>query len=582
MTRVVGTIDYGRSNGISAWRINADPDVMMRLKRLIPGVKRTAQAGLIISDTEQMAIELEWIQHRWTFEMDDAARALLRSRAKAATDREQLVEGVLSGTATYTRGGDWLTSELPLRDYQRTATDLVRSAGAALIVDELGLGKTLMSLALLEDPAARPAIAVTLTGLPRQWLRELAKFYPTLTGYEIKTTMPDKELHKFTDADGNLAVDLVVVNYSKLWAWAPVLADHVHTVIFDEIQELRRNESLKYEAAQHLVSRGGMVTGLSATPVYNFGGEMYSIMNIIRPGCLGTREEFLREWSNAGFVNDTNGKIRIKNPEALRARLKSQGMFLRRTREDVGINLPAIEVIEQEVPSDEKLLNELSGNAIEMARLILSQDSTNTQKWQSAGELDWRLRQATGVSKAPFVADFVRLILESQDKVLLFGWHRSVYDIWMERLKAFNPVLYTGTESAKQKGDAFEAFIHGDARILIMSLRSGAGLDGLQDVCSTLVFGELDWSPGVHRQAIGRLGRPGQKHGTLAYFCVSKDGSDPVILDVLNIKRMESDRLIEPEVNGGNATAQPAASNDHMKRLAESILQRAQPEAANA
>ena len=569
MTRTVGKI--GRSDfRPPAWVITAQPDVMMRLKRAIPGVKHHAST-LVVSDTEQMAQELEWVLTRWSFEMSGADREHLAARAAQAAERERMVEDVLAGTGGYRRGGDWLTSELPLRDYQRTATDLVRSAGASLIVDELGLGKTLTSLALLEDPAARPAVAVTLTGLPRQWLRELQKFYPTLTGYEVRTTKPEKELPRLVER-GELDVDLIVMSYSKLWAWAPVLAGQVNTIIFDEIQELRRADSLKYEAAQTLVSQGGFIAGLSATPVYNFGGEMFSIMNIIRPECLGTREEFLREWSSGAA--DHNGKVRVKNPEALRSHLKSQGLFLRRTREDVGISLPAIEVIEQEVPADQKKLDELSGNAIEMARLILSQDATNRERWHSAGELDWRLRQATGVSKAPFVADFVRLLLESQDKVLLFGWHRTVYDIWLERLSNHNPVLYTGLESAKQKAEAFQRFTEGDSRVLIMSLRSGAGLDGLQDVCSTLVFGELDWSPGVHRQAIGRLGRPGQKHGTLAYFCVTPDGSDPVILDTLNIKRMESDRLIEPEVNGGAALASPATSNDHMKRLAASLLER--------
>src|SRR5579884_3848269 len=43
-----------------------------------------------------------------------------------------------------------------------------------------------------------------------------------------------------------------------------------------------------------------------------------------------------------------------------------------------------------------------------------------------------------------------------------------------------------------------------------MSLRSGAGLDGLQEDCTVGVFGELDWSPEQHRQCIGRLDRDGQ------------------------------------------------------------------------
>ncbi|WP_099024368.1 SNF2-related protein [Mycolicibacterium palauense] len=546
---------------------------MIRLKRVIPGVRMNQAAALMVSDTEEMAQELEWLLSRWKFDMSDVDRDYLADRAASARAREELVQGVLAGVRA-PRGDEWIESALPLREYQRTAVDLVHATGATLVVDELGLGKTLMSLALLENPARRPAIAVTLTGLGGQWLRELGKFYPALRGYEVRTTKTEDELPKLLTEDGRLDYDLILVNFAKLAAWGPALADHVNTVIFDEIQELRRAETMKYEGAQVLISRGAVTVGLSATPIYNFGGEMYSVMNILRPGCLGTREEFLREWGGGSWTTESNGKVRIKNPEALRAHLKSLGLFLRRTREDVGIQLPAIETIEQQVPSDSRRLNELSGNAVEMARLILAQDATNSQKWTSAGQLDWQLRQATGVAKAPFVADFVRLLLESQDKVVLFGWHREVYGIWMERLKEHSPVLYTGTESPKQKAEAFQRFTTGDSRVLIMSLRSGAGLDGLQDVCSTLVFGELDWSPGVHRQAIGRLGRPGQKHGVLAYFCVTSDGSDPVILDTLNIKRMESDRLIEPEV-GTNATASPAQSDHHIKRLAAAVLEQA-------
>lgn len=552
------------------WIITAEPHVMMRLKRLLPGVRIEKADSLTVTATEEMAQEIEWVLQRWTFEMSDADRADLAAKAKAADERELLVDRIRAGTGFLTPGVGWLEPVFPLRDYQRLATDLIRTTGSTLIVDELGLGKTLMSLALLEDPAARPGVAVTLTGLPGQWLRELGKFYPQLTGIELKTTDPKKELRRICQGGEHVAYDLIVMNYAKLANLGSVLAPHVHTVIFDEIQELRRSQSFKYQGAQSLVSKGATVCGLSATPVYNFGGEMYSVMNVVKPGCLGGRDEFLREWSGQGFYNDADSKVRIKNPTALRSHLTRRGLFLRRTRADVGIQLPAIESIEQLVPSDSNILNELSGNAIEMARLILSADASNTAKWQTSAELDWKLRQATGVSKAPFVADFVRLLLSSQEKVLLLGWHRSVYDIWMERLKEFKPVMYTGTESANQKADAFQRFTKGNARVLVMSLRSGAGLDGLQEVCSTLVFGELDWSPGVHRQAIGRLGRPGQTNGVLAYFCVTKDGSDPVILDTLNIKSMESDKLIEPDMHNGTAT--PVEQPQHIKKLAESIL----------
>ncbi|MDI7181059.1 hypothetical protein QMO16_29155, partial [Klebsiella pneumoniae] len=67
------------------------------------------------------------------------------------------------------------------------------------------------------------------------------------------------------------------------------------------------------------------------------------------------------------------------------------------------------------------------------------------EKMRAAGEFDQLVRQATGVAKAPYVAEFVRLLLESGQQVLLFGWHREVYSIWREKLADYNPVMYTGT-----------------------------------------------------------------------------------------------------------------------------------------
>ena len=71
---------------------------------------------------------------------------------------------------------------------------------------------------------------------------------------------------------------------------------------------------------------------------------------------------------------------------------------------------------------------------------------------------------------------------------------------------------------------------------------------------STLVLGELDWSPGPHKQAIGRARRPGQTKRVRAYFCTTDHGSDPVMLETLDVKSMQSQGLIE---GGADCAAQP-------------------------
>lgn len=189
---------------------------------------------------------------------------------------------------------------------------------------------------------------------------------------------------------------------------------------------------------------------------------------------------------------------------------------------------------------------------------------------QAAGEFDRLLRQATGVAKAPYVAEFVRLLLESGQKVLLFGWHREVYSIWQEKLAAYNPVMYTGSESPNQKQAAKEAFIAGDSQVMLISLRSGAGIDGLQHVCSTAVFGELDWSPGVHEQCIGRVHRDGQTEPVMAYFLLSDSGSDPIVSDVLGVKREQIEGVRSP---GEHLVERLDVGENQLRALAQQFLQ---------
>jgi SNF2 family DNA or RNA helicase len=225
----------------------------------------------------------------------------------------------------------------------------------------------------------------------------------------------------------------------------------------------------------------------------------------------------------------------------------------------------------QEISSDLRTLHDIQSPAMELARFIVSDGpSGRGEKLQASQEFNTILRRATGIAKAPYVADFVRMIVETGEKVVLFGWHHAVYDIWMERLKDLHPRLFTGTESGKQKQDAVDDFTNGDCKVLIMSLRSGVGLDGLQYVCRIGVFGELDWSPKVHGQCGGRIDRPGQAKPVLLYFLTAVDGSDPVVLDVLGIKQDQSDGILDPDDTDEHGYLDSKGEN--VRKLAEAYL----------
>nr|WP_255633191.1 SNF2-related protein [Demequina sp. TTPB684] len=431
-----------------------------------------------------------------------------------------------------------------------------------IIGDELGLGKTLTGLLTVIDDDARPALVVPLTHLPRRWVTELNESLPMLTVEVAKKTKPPQHI-----IDGHLP-DVVVVPYSKLAGWAHALAGRVRTVLFDEVQDLRRGTvSDKGRAAAHVASEASFVVGLTATPVYNYGGEIHNLYDIIAPDVLGTREEFIREWGTQTY----GGHVLVREPAALGEYLRREGLLLARTRKEVGRELPQVVKVPHTVESDPAALTAITGDAARLAEVILAQGTTRQERFQAAGELDWKVRQATGIAKAPYVAEFVKMLLESEEKVALFGWHRAVWGIWRRELDAFRPVMYTGSESPAQKAAAEDAFIHGDARVLMMSLRSGAGVDGLQKVCSVAVFGELDWSPQIHEQGIGRFRRDGmdENNPVVAYFLTSDEGSDPPIMETLQIKRNQAEPIISPD---GKLLTNATVDTDRARSLARTVL----------
>jgi SNF2 family DNA or RNA helicase len=545
-----------------AWKIKCEPHVLLRLKRVFGRIAKHAHGTVTITDGDETARDVLWFLDRHPMSLADADRKRLEKRAARHDLRRRNIEEVLSDGYEPPA----FSLAVPARRYQRLAADLLLRSGGLLLADDVGLGKTASAICTFTDARCLPALVVTLAHLPRQWELEIGKFAPSLRVHAIKRTAP----YDLRDKQARFP-DVVVVNYHKLSGWADALAPHVKSVVFDEAQELRHDVSAKYAAARHVAETARFRIGLSATPIYNYGGEIFNVLDVLRPGALGVREEFVREWcgGNEAAV-DRGDRARIVEPRAFGTYAREQGLMLRRTRAEVGRELPALTKVPHHVDADPEALDRVGPSAAELARIILRQgEERRGQKMQASETLDAILRQATGIAKAPYVADFVRLLVESGERVVLYGWHREVYGIWRDRLRDLDPVMYTGSESSAQKDEARRKFVERASPVMLMSLRAGAGLDGLQHGSRTIVFGELDWSPGVHEQCIGRVHRDGQREPVVAYFLIAEHGSDPVMADVLGLKKQQIDGLRDPyadvveRLDGGGA---------NVKKLAEEYL----------
>lgn len=538
VTRTYGHLRWDERRG--SWSIDTlEPHVAIRLKAVFPRIALHRTAPFLFDDRTDVAADLHWFMQRYPLTMDDADRRLLSARVGANTRRQNVIESCFAP--------DYVPSDFPLkgtlRPYQAQAVDVLLKSRRLLVGDDVGLGKTLIAIGAMTRKEALPALAVVQTHLPQQWADQVEKFL----GVRVHMIMGTKP-YELPEAD------VYITKYSCVAGWADVYAERpFKLVVFDEVQELRRSGSQKYLACEVLSGAAEYVLGLSATPIYNYGEDIFNIMDLISQGSLGTREDFLREWTTR------NGKI-IKDPQALGTYLRESHLFMRRTRADVGRELPPVNKIVHTVGFDEEEVRRVEDIARMLAIKVM--EGEFVERGQAARELDIRVRMATGVSKAKYVADYVRVLLENKEPILLAGWHRDCYDIWNRELAEFSPVMYTGSETAKQKERAKAAFMAGESDLMMISLRSGVGLDGLQERSSILVLGELDWSPGVHEQLIGRLRRDGQSDQVTAIFLVSEAGSDPIMVNLLGLKASQATSIIDPL-----AGAQPQVADDTRIRL---------------
>lgn len=502
------------------------PHVSIRLKQLFPRISKTQVDCFTFPNDLEHCSDLDWFTSRYPLTISDADARALKKGKKAYTARKAELEQILLP--------DYKPKALPglkpacqPRLYQQQAADLAHATRTLLLGDDIGLGKTAATIMWLLNPACRPGLVVVDTHLQHQWKEKVEEF-SDLSAHIIKTSSP----YDLPESD------VYIITYGKLAGWVDLFKQRFFkSACWDEIGGLRKGrESVKGESSAVLACNVDFRLGLSATPVYNYGIEIFNIYDVLQCDVLGTRGEFLREWC----ANDKQ----VSDPSALGTYLREQKVFLRRTRAEVGRELPKVNTMVEDIDHDHRALKSIEEIARQLA--LRYEHGSFEEKGQAGRELDMLVRQATGISKARYIARYARMFLEDNIPIVLAGWHRAVYDIWLEELAEFSPALYTGTESPAQKKESTRRFLEGETNIVILSLRSGAGLDGLQSRCSVVLHGELDWSPKVHEQLTGRVDREGQVEPVLSIYLCSRDGSDPPIMELLGVKASQAAGITDP------------------------------------
>lgn len=526
---------------------DVEPHVVIRLKQLFPRIPKASAAPYVLPHDPPTCADLVWFTSRYPLRAEADALAALnagRDRFEARMSEAERIQAA-DYTPPLLAG---LKPGMALRQHQGAAVDLLALVGGLLVGDDVGEGKTYSAMGACLLPGALPATIVCDPHLQGQWAEAFADF-TTLTTHSIRGTRPY----------ALPATDVRIFRWTQLMGWADMF-DLIGSglVAFDETQELRTGtETGRGQAAMRLARSARYRLGLTATPIYGYGVEIYDVMRFLRPEVLGDRGEFQREWAPSGH---------IKDPKALGAFLREQHAMVRKRKASERVTR-----LVQVVDHDAEDLASIDAVARQLA--IRATTGSFTERGEATRQLDLLARQRTGIAKARGVAAVVRILVAAGTPVILAGWHREVYSIWLEALSDLKPAMYTGSESQAAKRREKARFLSGETDVFILSLRSGRGLNGLQARSQFVVFGELDWSPQVHHQVIGRLDREGSMvDGTdddiTALYLVAEDGSDPPMMELLGLKASESTGIVDPDL--GVSTVRNDGAG--LRRLVERYL----------
>lgn len=554
---VYGTLSYNRRS--RCWVVKGDPTVTEMCKRLFPGSAGSRRGEARFTAHRRVIGELCWLMLRYPLTVKLSDLSLWDKAVADARDYAIRREKAARMPTRATPPAGTFTGELMA--FQQEGLAFLLQHDRCLLADEMGLGKTVQALAWLASTGDFPAMVIPPAHLVRNWQEEAGRFL------RIDGRAPRIHVIRGLKPYDLPEADIYIMHYLLLRGWKEALPDlPLRAVIFDEIQELRHTGTEKYSAASILAEKCDQVVGLSGTPIYNRGGEIWNVINILDFHFLGDWESFSREWCS-GY-----GNAIVLKPDLLGAHLRREGLMLRRTKQEVLRELPPKRRLVQELDWNDKVYAKL------MEPILPKLIRWKTDATLTAGEraileesISQQARQATGVAKAPFVCQFVRALLEGGEKVLLFAHHHEVMDTYKKELHGFAPGFITGRETSAMKDKAVERFMSGKTDVLCISLRAASGLNLQRATC--VVFGELDWSPAVHSQAEDRAHRIGQEDSLLCYYLVSPQGSDAAMQEALGLKVSQFVGLMgDTPVSAQEAADSASQARKHVEQLVKLMV----------
>jgi SNF2 family DNA or RNA helicase len=443
--------------------------------------------------------------------------------------------------------------EVQQLEYQKQAClrALREMRGRGLLADEVGLGKTIEAGLILKEYLLRGLVHRALVLVPAsltiQWREELANKFGL--EFEIAGRRGDWADHPFLIC--SLDTAKTTRNRERL------LTRPFDLVIVDEAHRLRNHQTLAWKFVAAVNSKYLLL--LTATPVQNDLRELYNLVNLLRPGTLGTYRRFRRDFMVRGdkrLPKNTAELSKLLRRVMIRTtRAKTNIKFPRRTVHTRPFQLSESEralydgvtefVRDRHLDSDRAqflkwhfvsmVLQKEIGSSTPAARHTLIRARRDVRYQAHWDALDHLCRLADAVDRHAKLDGLLEVLAGVPDKAIVFTQFKSTMEFLSQRLRetGYSTVIFHGGMSAADKEAAIREF-RGPTRILVSTEAGGEGRN--LHFCRTVVNYDLPWNPMKVEQRIGRVHRLGQT-GDIEIFNFSTENTvESHVLEILHRK----------------------------------------------
>jgi SNF2 family DNA or RNA helicase len=461
-----------------------------------------------------------------------------------------------------------------LRHYQLDGLswmDFLRRARlGGVLADDMGLGKTLQTLALLQAELDagrldRPSLVVVPTSLIANWQTEAHRFTP---GLKLLVLHGPQRMQHFKRIEH---AHLVITSYPLAVRDIDTLASHEwHYLMLDEAQRIKNARSQATLSLKGLRARHRLC--LSGTPLENHLGELWSLMDFVCPGLLGSEAQFREHYRNP--IEKRHDTLQA---EHLARRVRP--FILRRTKLQVARELPE--------KTETHLRVELSGTQRDLYETVRA---TMDKKLREAIEkqglarsqimvLDalLKLRQvccdprllkmgvegsasASAAKSAPsakmaLLLDLLPTLVEDGRRILLFSQFTEMLSLIEPELTRLKIDYIKLTGETHDRAGLVDKFQTGSVPVFLISLKAG-GVGLNLTAADTVILYDPWWNPAVEQQAIDRAYRIGQDKPVFVYKLLASGTVEDKMVELQARKAGLADLLLSGVASDAALSAQ--------------------------